>query len=200
MGKLFWVTVVMLATSGSVWAESGKIGREYWTGYSSGLSAFRKHIAEGKDPSGRDTLSLFEAVCWNDSSKTQSWADNYAQRIFGCLIPEESGEYCFWIASDDAGELMLSTDHNPANARRIANVGHWTERRQWDKFPSQKSVAIKLEAGKKYYIEAIMFEGRGGDNLAVAWAKNTDDARPRVIEGKFLETVPDGTPSAYARK
>jgi hypothetical protein len=198
MKKMFLTLVATVATVGSVWAETGKIGREYWTDFAGGLNKVKKNIIENVAPSGRDTLASFEAVCWNDSSKTHNWADKYAQRVFGYLIPQESGEYIFWIASDDGSELMLSTDENPANAKRIAHIAAYSSRHQWNKFPSQKSVAIKLEAGKKYYIEAIMFEGGGGDNLAVAWTKNADDAKPQVIMGEFLSTAPKGTPSAYA--
>ena len=200
MKKMLLAFVATMAAAGSVWAETGKIGREYWTDHSGGLNGVKKNIAEAKAPSGSDTLVAFEAVCWKDSNKKQNWADKYGQRVFGFLTPEESGEYIFWVAADDAAELMLSTDENPANAKRIAHTSTWTARHQWTKNPSQKSVAIKLEAGKKYYIEAIMIEGGGGDNLAVAWAKNADDAKPAVIQGKFLSTAPEGTPSAYAKK
>ena len=46
---------------------------------------------------------------------------------------------------------------------------------------------ITLEAGKAYYIEALMNEGGGGDNLAVAWTTGDpvlNDALP--ISGQHL--------------
>ena len=43
------------------------------------------------------------------------WADNYGQRFWGWLKPPQTGDYTFWIAGDDAQQLWLSTDANPAN-------------------------------------------------------------------------------------
>ena len=53
--------------------------------------------------------------------------------------------------------------------------------------------AIKLEAGKKYYIEAHMKEGGGGDNLSVAW--QGPGIAQVVIAGSFLSPfVPQNQP------
>ncbi len=95
--------------------------------------------------------------------------DNYGVRVRGYVHPPVTGEYRFWIASDDASELHLSTDSSPDNAEVVCNVSSWTNSREWGKETNQKSDWINLEAGKHYYIEALMKEGTGGDNLAVAW-------------------------------
>ncbi|RYY20127.1 MAG: T9SS type A sorting domain-containing protein, partial [Sphingobacteriaceae bacterium] len=95
--------------------------------------------------------------------------DNYASRIRGYICAPQTGSYVFWIAGDDAAELYISTDDNPANKVRIANLLSWTNIREFGKFGSQKSAAISLVAGKKYYIEAIQKQGGGGDNLSVQW-------------------------------
>ena len=44
---------------------------------------------------------------------------------------------------------------------------------------------ITLVAGQRYYIEALMKEGGGGDNLAVAWAV-PGTSTPVVIAGQYL--------------
>jgi hypothetical protein len=95
--------------------------------------------------------------------------DNYGQRIQGVLIPPQSGSYRFWIASDDNGELWLSTDENPVNVVLIAAVPGWTSPRQWDKYAAQGSGVIHLQAGERYFLKAYMKEATGGDNLAVRW-------------------------------
>jgi len=65
--------------------------------------------------------------------------------------------------------LWLSSDENPANKSRIAYVAVWTHPREWDKYSSQQSAAVQLVSGRKYYIEALLKEGTGGDHLAVGW-------------------------------
>ena len=89
----------------------------------------------------------------------------------GYLTPTTTGDYWFWIASDDNGELWLSTDSNPDNKTRIAYVPGWTNPREWTWYAQQKSALIHLVAGTRYYVEALMKEGGGGDNLAVAWQR-----------------------------
>ena len=107
-----------------------------------------------------------------------------------------TGSYTFWIASDDKSELWLSTDDNPVNKVKIASVPDWTDSRQWDKFPSQKSAAIPLTADPRYYVEALQKEGDGGDNLAVGWARpgQATSAPSEVIPGSVLSPF-SGSPA-----
>lgn len=95
--------------------------------------------------------------------------DHYGQRVQGYLKAPYTGEYTFWISSDDHGELYLSPSQDPDDAVRIANVPGWTHPRQWDKYPQQKSDPVSLLEGQYYYIMALMKEHEGGDNLAIGW-------------------------------
>lgn len=96
-------------------------------------------------------------------------ADNYGQQMHGILKAPATGNFIFWISSDDHGQLFLSTDQNLAGLRMIAEVPGWSQSREWEKYPQQKSEPIFLEEGKSYYIKALMKEGGGGDHLAVRW-------------------------------
>ena len=95
--------------------------------------------------------------------------ENYGQRVRGYVVPPATGSYVFWISSDDGSVLYLSTDESPANKRIIAGVASWTSSREWEKEAGQRSQGISLEANRRYYVEALMKEGGGGDNLAVRW-------------------------------
>jgi len=97
--------------------------------------------------------------------------DDYGQRLRGFVVPPVSGDYTFWIASDDGSQLWLSTDDSPARKRMISSVNSWTPSRAWDQEPNQRSAAIRLNSGQIYYVEALMKEGGGGDNLAVRWLR-----------------------------
>jgi hypothetical protein len=44
-------------------------------------------------PSGQDCLACFEGPT--------DWADNYGSRLSALLVPPKTGDYTFWIASDD---------------------------------------------------------------------------------------------------
>jgi hypothetical protein len=118
-------------------------------------------------------------------------ADNFAARYRGYVCAPETGNYTFYIACDNGGELNLSTDENIANKRRIAYINpcDWAVSRDWFKYPSQKSVTIALVAGQKYYIEAYFKEFGGGDNLAVGWQKPSNNNIQVIPGSQFSEYV-----------
>jgi len=93
----------------------------------------------------------------------------YGQRLRAFVVPPASGNYTFWIASDDTSLLSLSSTESPANSTPIARVNTWTNSREWTRETNQQSAAVYLEAGRRYYLEALMQQGEGGDNLAVRW-------------------------------
>lgn len=118
----------------------------------------------------------------------KDWAEDYGTWVHGYLYPPVTGNYTFWIASDDEGELWLSPDPDPKHEQEIAFVNGWTPPRAWDSMPSQRSRALPLQAGKAYYIEALQKEGGGGDHLSVAWACAGHDRE--VIPGQYLSELP----------
>ena len=87
----------------------------------------------------------------------------------GWLVPPVTGDYTFWIATDDAGEFWLSTDAEESNIVQVCFITGWAGSRAWTKFASQQSAPISLVAGQAYYYQALQKEGGGGDNLAIAW-------------------------------
>ena len=114
-------------------------------------------------PSGADIQSSFQAPT--------NWGDYHLTRMAAYLHPPKSGVYRFWIASDNSSELWLSADEAPTHVRKIASVaeGSWTDPKEWDRFPSQRSESIHLRSDKSYYIEAFQEQGRQDDHVSVAW-------------------------------
>jgi len=113
--------------------------------------------------------SAYTAIFTNFETEINSGMNYYGQRVRGFVVPPLNGNYVFWIASDDASELFVSTDETPANRVPTAWVNGWTDARQWTVESNQQSAPIPLQAGRRYYVEAIMQQGNGGDNLTVRW-------------------------------
>ena len=86
----------------------------------------------------------------------------------GYVCAPVTGEYNFFISGNDQAELWLSTDDNPANKVLLAFILSWTNPKQYDKFPSQKSAPVKLVKGVRYYIETLHKEYQSYDHLSVA--------------------------------
>lgn len=154
--------------------------------------------------------------------------NNYGAQLLGYFYPDTTGDYTFYIASDDFSELYLSTDETPANKHIIAMEPAWnnprtytaTDRRNAD-FPENNSSTwkntkwptgnkITLTKGKAYYIEVLFKEGGGGDNVSVSLDGNLP------IPGSMLSsfdkasgpvtiatqpaaaTVGEGTPASFS--
>lgn len=99
-----------------------------------------------------------------------SKGDKYAQRIRGLINVEQDGDYRFWLSADESAEVWISTDSNIGNRRLVAFVNKPSGYKVWDRFKTQKSPLLRLEAGKQYYIEVLHKEHIGGDYLSVAWS------------------------------
>lgn len=153
---------------------SGTITREYWSGVQ---GARVSDIPLDREPASTGTLTLFEGPT--------NIGTNYGARIRGYICPPATGNYRFYISSNDHSELWLSSNDDPSNKIRIAYVTGATGVRQWDKFASQRSSAIHLTKGTKYYIEALHKQGIGTDHVAVGWAL-PDGTLERPIPGSRL--------------
>jgi hypothetical protein len=123
-------------------------------------------------PSSTNQPTLFEA---------SSLAEDAGARISGYVTAPVTGDYTFYIAADDRGELWLSHDDNPANKFWIAECYYWVAPRDWDDYFAQTSDPIRLEVGQRYYLEALI-KGEGSPNHgSVGW---------RLPTGVFERPIP----------
>ena len=163
-------------------ATSGVL-RQWWTNVAGvSVASLQASANYPNTPAGSDILSSF--------TFSSTGLDNYGARLRGYIYPPVTGSYTFWIASDDNGELWLSTNNAVANATKIAQLSSWVGENQWDWYTEQRSAAITLQAGQPYYIEALMKEGTGGDHLSVAWQLAGADRQiiPGVVLCPFATT------------
>ncbi len=113
------------------------------------------------------------------ASSKDGIGDNYIRRLHGYLRPPISGDYIFWIYSDDYSGLRINSNGmNPQGAKEILNVTQAMSK-TWDS--NRKSTKIKLAAGQKYHFEVIHKEGNGADFVAVGWT---------LPDGKMERPIP----------
>ena len=112
--------------------------------------------------------------------------DYYLSRMRGYLHPPVTGNYTFWIASDNSSELWLSSDEDPALVKKIAFLpeGLWVNPREWSRYASQKSESVFLRSDRTYYIEAFQEQITQNDHLAVAW--QGPGISRQIIDGRYL--------------
>lgn len=88
--------------------------------------------------------------------------DDYGAESEGWITPTQSGNYTFYIKSDNAGEFWLSTDETPENLVKIAEeINHSAE--------FKIGGTVSLIAGQPYFFRGLHTESRGGDHFFVGW-------------------------------
>ena len=167
--------------TGSVAANFGRMTREVWLNIPGDqLTDFTLNARYWQQP---DSVSTFPGA-----AAPSDVADDFASRIRGFVTAPVTGNYTFWIASDDSSQLELSTDRSKFNRVKIASLNGWTQPREWTKYQTQQSQQIPLVAGRSYFIEALLKEGRYGDHLEIAWQ----------VPGGVRELIPPHALEAYA--
>jgi len=114
-------------------------------------------------PNNPDVVETVDSFAWDGADLS-----DYGARIEGWIYAPATGDYTFWINCDDQGELWLSPDDDPTNARLIALESTWAPINTWGTGEEQ-SEPIHLIGGEKYYAMAIWKESGGGDHCQVAW-------------------------------
>jgi len=134
---------------------------ECWENIKGNMAAFKANSAYPLHPSQRKWITSLEGP--------QGFADFHGSRLRAYLVPPSSGDYTFAIAGDDECELFLSTSDLKYYKQRIAFVTRASDFREWDNEPSQVSRSVRLQAGKRYYIEALHHQATKADHVSVAW-------------------------------
>jgi len=180
---------LVLATGASAAIVKEKVLCDLW--YGGGIDSNVDNLkANANFPDNPAETRLLDAMDLPDQP-----ADYFGARLRAWLTPPQSGDYTFWTASDDDSEVWLSTDDTAANAKMICNVEGWMGYQDWTYTSgapgtTYKSALITLEAGKRYYIEALLGDGTGGGFVSVAWAGPGIGDAPTVIAGTYLECEP----------
>jgi hypothetical protein len=200
-------SVVTLAVTSGIW-EPGFCKVDWW--YYNGNDATENIAALESGSLGLPNITV--AAPQYEARAINNTGPNYDHgKISGWVVPPATGPYTFYVCSDDAADLFLSTDATIANMRMVAQEQGWSNPLQWltangglasqkdsDTFvpptaPTGSSPpypnGITLVKGKQYYIEADHYNGTGGDNVqATALPTGTSPAAGDVsqLAGSYI--------------
>ena len=178
--------------------RSGIAKISIWTGI--GGNSVQALLDDPRYPASPDSTAALFSMNSREALPTDA-LDNYGATIDAILTPTETGNYRFFIYTDDNSQLFLSTDDKEANLVQIAEetgcCNFFTEPQS-----PRTSEPVALTAGKKYFIRLIYKEGGGGDYGQVAWRKE-GDATPasalKPIDGKFLSAEAVASPAGFIK-
>jgi len=158
---------------------AGYVERKDW--YEIGSDEFLRSLEEeARYPTVPD-LHKYEPGLY---SGDVNWNANFGTRLRAVLEAPETGEYIFGIAGNGESKLYLGTNESKFSAREIASVRTWSYFGEITREEKQISDPVTLQAGQKYYIEAVMKEGTGRDVLAVYWQPPGGEVEP--VARQFL--------------
>jgi len=151
--------------------------------------------AQIEDPTFVDPPSFQTLRTSMSNPTTAPDINNFADRTYGFFVPATEGDYTFYLACDDGGNLFISTNEDPANKYQIAAQARWSNANDWTTYATipdpdadatniankrsdlylqtaqgaAAPVPIHLKAGLHYYIEMTHGEGGGGDASMVTF-------------------------------
>jgi len=172
-----------------------------WTGFAQAPGIYRE-LFTGFTRDNNSLAQLTNDVRFRNNTPTStnvftasfqteaSLGEDYGQRLRAFLIPPATGNYTFWIASDEVSQLFLSTDENPANKWVICLVDPRVQPANYTTFSWQQSSNIALQAGQRYYIEALHKEANLIDHLSVQWRLPNGTMESPIPGSRFVYEIP----------
>lgn len=122
-----------------------------------------------------------DTIIYTPGFNTPDRGDNYGARVRGYFIAKESGDYHFFIRSDDASQMYLSTtDAWPVPGmdlpliEEFACCSAFLEPNNTEKPTVTTTTPVSITAGQRYPMIAMLKEGGGGDYVQVAMRKVGD--------------------------
>ena len=103
--------------------------------------------------------------------------EQFGGRLSGVFIPPTSGNWIFYLSSDDSSELYLNPVGKDAGGKALMTA----ETGCCNGFAAHPSAPQTLTEGEAYYIEAIYKEGGGGDYCRVAAKLESDPTDPNSL-------------------
>jgi len=184
------VATLTVPASGAL-VVNGRLKRELYSGMRQTTDgAVRTAIEAGNIgiPTSTTAIAVFD---------TPSAGANYGERVSGYFTPTATDRYVFFISSDDDSDLLVSTNAEPAGKQLVAQETAWSANRawqssgggslltqkrsdQWVPDPNNPPVTppyadgIAMTAGTRYYIEAVLRAGTGGNGVSVTFARTND--------------------------
>jgi hypothetical protein len=179
LGAFLAVTLLYLFAAPLAFGGLGQALYERWDGFTD----VELMLTESSPADYTEILTSTEWGVGDDPD-----VDNYCARITAWIIPPVTGDYIFWLVTDDAGRLWLSSDHEPANAQLIAEETSYAGEDQWgDVGDEAQSEPIRLEGGKAYWLRGGQQEGAGGDHIRIAWGcSQAGIAEHTIITGPYI--------------
>ncbi len=127
--------------------------------------------------------------------------DQYGVRLSGWITPSVPGDYNFYLASDDASQLWISTDDTEGNLLLQAEETSCCKGFLEPGAAQTTLSPLNLLAGQKYFVRILLKEGTGGDYVQVAMQEasgTTPAASLKPLVSTMISSMADPTGASLA--
>lgn len=170
---------------------AGSVLREYWTNISGGTVLDLINSPNyPNSPTGTSFPTSFQLPA--------DFGNDYGTRMRAYIVPPQTGAYTFTVTSDDASVVYLSANADPQYKQLICSVPGYTGDTEYNKYSTQVSAAITLQAGVYYYVEMIQKEAAGGAHGKLRWQTPSNSSRV-VVPGSALVRYQNCQPNVRLR-
>ncbi len=188
-----------LSFSERTWFMSRTVNREYYS-YSDAFDISRAPLdATGLVLLGADYLPTVQGRSWEGEVVYEDWSDYYIEKIYGYIVPKESGKYSFHITGDDEAALYLSPDAAVEDAVLVALVRTPTVRRGWTKHGKGASRAVSMNNDTAYYFELWHVERAGNDHVALGWISPDSNGEVVPVPSCVISSFTGKAPGSMSR-
>ncbi len=138
----------------------------------------------------------------DNATKFNDFGDNYGERVRGFIKAPATGNYTFWLDSDNASQLYISTfvllgdtKSDPSKATGVAFVDDYTVQGTFNG-AGQKSQAVAMVQDNYYYFDFFHRAGGGqADHWEVRWTKPGQTMTFETVPASVIYSITPGANS-----
>jgi hypothetical protein len=185
--KRFTLAVVLfMALLGITPLTAGSVVMSFWDNQATTTLDDAIAVTQTLAPTGSEMLTTVDMPGANK--------DNYVDQYTGYIVAPVTGNYTFYIASDNDSGFWLSTEPNlPSIVNTTVTpplcfLNGVVEYLDFSNRPEQQSEPVLMQAGQAYGFTVIHREGGGGDHVALGWTLPDED-EIEVIAAHYLTSA-----------
>jgi hypothetical protein len=132
----------------------------------------------------------FEKKLLYNTKSLANYDNSMGAIIRGFIYVPQSDSVTFNLTGNEQARFFLSTDANPQNKVLRAYLNTNSGAEEYDRYPTQTSNKIYLQAGINYYFEILYVDGTGADYANLYWKAPFVDVNTwKPITAEFLKNI-----------
>ena len=153
--NLICTTQPGVTSANPVYFGNAGLYRQFWNNTSENFPSLLSNV--------NPTFTINQAT--TTITRNENENNSTRSRMWGLFRAPTTGNYTFFLSSDDGAQVFLSNSTNPQFVKRIINFGSYLYVKQYYLYASSVSAPIPLVANQSYYFEIWHYQGGGSSHF-----------------------------------